>query len=149
VIEPGHPWLGVVIESKCNDVNPEVTQRRITLGPKDKIERDRYTEEDNKSWQNPESSFCVEPAEVLANRQRLHLQKAVGNEITGQSEKDPQPNPAKTNITEVIRKNQNHTDPAQTIERGQMSLAGIHRLLLKRIVSAVVVQSVNSANAAR
>jgi hypothetical protein len=66
VIEPGHPWLGVVIEGKCNDVNPEVTQRRITLGPKDKIERDRYTEEDNKSWQNPESSFHVEPAEVLA-----------------------------------------------------------------------------------
>ena len=125
-----------MVESECHNVNPVATQGRLTLGPKDKIERDRYAEEDNKGWQNPESSFHIEAAKVLTDRQCLHLEEAVSNEKTGEREKYPKPNPAKKNIVirinEMISENQNHTYTAQTVERRQMSLAGVHRVLLKR-----------------
>ena|SRR5438034_3727168 len=125
-----------MVESECYNVNPVATQGRLTLGPKDKIEHDRYAEEENKGWQNPESSFCVESAEVLTNRQRLHLEEAVSNEITGEREKYPKPNPAKKNvvirINEVMSENQNQPYAAQAVEGPQMSLAGVDRPLLKR-----------------
>lgn len=111
----------VMVESECYNVNPVATQGRIILGPKDKIERDRYAEEDNKGWQNPESSFHIEAAKVLTDRQCLHLEEAVSNEKTGEREKYPKPNPAKKNvvirINEMISENQNHTYTAQTVER--------------------------------
>ena len=145
MIEPEPPRRGVMIKSKCHDINPEATQRRMARipGPIDKIEAHRYAEEDDKSWQDAESSFQVKSAKVLANRQRFHFQKTVGNEKTREGKKDPEPNPSKKDvvvrINEVIGENQGQTDATQSIERHQMSLAGVHRALLKRTVGGCIV----------
>ncbi len=150
MIEPEAAWLGAMVKRECYNINPEVAQGRMArvLAAKHKIEPDRYREEDDKGRQDSESSFHVESAKILADRQCLHLQQAVCNEITGEREKYPQPNPAKQNVelqtNEVIGENQNHTDAAQAIERRQMSLASVHRLLLKRTAYACVDQFANT-----
>src|SRR6266516_2474993 len=129
----------VMVKSECYNVNPVALQVPVDsehLSRKYKIECHSYGEKDHKSRQDSESSFHVESAKILADRQCLHLEEAVSNEKTGEREKYPKPNPAKKNVVirknEMINKNQNHTYAAQTVERRQMSLAGVHRVLLKR-----------------
>ncbi len=151
MIEPDGATRRAVVESECHNVNPvaaQVGSARVP-GPKRKIECNRYGEEDDKGRQDSESSSCVKSAEVLADRQRLHLQKAIGNEITGEREEYPQANPTKQNIGRptnvVIGENQNHAYATQAIERRQMSLAGVHRILLKRTAPpALALVSINS-----
>ena len=118
MIEPDSATGRAVVESECHNVNPVAAQigsARVP-GPKGKIERNRYGEEDDKGRQDSESSSRVKSAEVLADRQRLRLQKAIGNEITREREEYPQSNPTKQNIgrptNEVMGKNQNNTDTA-------------------------------------
>ena len=90
----------VVVESERHNINPVSTQVRIASEParKCKIECDRYGEEEEKGREDSEGSFRVESAEVLADRQRLYLQKAIGNEVTGERKKYPQSYPTKQNV---------------------------------------------------
>ncbi len=139
MIKPDSVARRVEVKSERYNVNPVATQawRAWVPAPKYKVERNRYREEDNKARQDSESSFGIESAEVLADWQSPHLQKAIGNEITGEGEKYPQPNPTKQNIrewvNEVTGKDQDHTNATQAIERGQMSFASIHYVLLSKL----------------
>src|SRR6266571_903527 len=122
MIEPDSATRRAVVKSECHNVNPVAAQARPARvpAPKRKIEYNRYGEEDDKGRQDSESSFRVKSAEVLANRQRLHLQEAISNEKTREREEYPKADPTKQNIGRptnvVIGENQNHTDATQAIE---------------------------------
>src|ERR1700675_3149969 len=116
--EPHTARLRVAVESECYNVNPVATQGRTTrdFAPKDKIECDRYADEDDKGRQDSEGSFRVESAKVLADRQCLHFQKPIGNEIAGEREKYPYSYPPKQSVVRRINvmldENQSHSDAA-------------------------------------
>ena len=65
-----------MIECECYNIEPVAAQVRIAseaLAGKDKIESDRYAEENDKGRENAESSLHVETTNVLADRQTFHL----------------------------------------------------------------------------